>query len=127
MWEISAPITVQVSKHKRWSLNINHYRNTHHQTLSKAKIKFAAMVHPLLIHVPYIEKARISYILYPETATLCDVANVCSIVDKFFSDVLVSAGKLPDDNYKILTSVAYGFGEIDRLNPRCDVIIESLD
>lgn len=126
MWEVSVPITVQVSKHKRWSLNLNQYRNTHHQTLAKAKIKFAAIVHPLLIGIPYITKARISYILYPGTAAECDVANVCSIVDKFFSDVLVSAGKLPDDNYKFLVATAYGFGEIDRINPRVDVIIEAL-
>ena len=127
MWEVSVPIRVQVSRKKFWSLNLNQYRNTHHQTLSKAKIKFAAIVHPRLIHVPPLKRARFSYILYPGSAHEMDVANVCSIVDKFFSDVFVSAGKLPDDNIKFLPTVAYGFGHIDRLNPRVEVIIESLN
>lgn len=126
MWEVSVPISVPVSKNKNWSLNLNIYRNTHHQTLSKAKIKFAAIVHPRLIHIPTLKRARFSYILYPGSAHDLDISNVCCVVDKFFSDVFVSAGKLPDDNYKHLINIAFGFGEIDRANPRCDVIIESL-
>lgn len=127
MWEVSLPTHIQLSKTKRFALNLNTYRNAHFRDLAKAKTKFGYAVMPLIHHIPEnLGRIRMSYILYPGTAAECDVANFCSIVDKFFSDVLVHAGKLVDDNYKVLPLLAYGFGEIDRLNPRVDCIIEQI-
>lgn len=70
-----------------------------------------------------MENIELKYVLYPKTKRLTDVANVCSIVDKFFSDVLVEAGTIPDDNYNHLRDVMYSFGEVDPLNPRVTVFI----
>ena len=126
MWTILAPVSVQVSKNKKFILNLNQYRNAHHHTLDKAKKEFAEIVKPRLVDLPVFDKIRISYYLFAGTAQKCDVANVCSIVDKFFSDCLTATGRIPDDNYDHLTMVAYGWGGVDRGNARVEAIIERL-
>ena len=126
MWVVSVPISVMVTKKKAFSLNLNQYRNANHFTLDKAKKEFADQVKSKLDNIPSLDKIRISYILYPKSQQLCDVSNICSIVDKFFSDCLTTKGIIPDDNYNHVKMVAYGFGEVDKLNPRCEVIIESI-
>lgn len=126
MWTISLPLRIPVGKNKVFLLNLNAYRNTHFQILNKAKVKFEEVVRPLLKTLPILEECSLTYTLYPGTAHLSDVSNICSIVDKFFCDTLVSVGKLEDDNYTVVKSVQYQFGSIDRVNPRVDVVIHSL-
>lgn len=126
MWVVSVPIFVMVSKKRRFWLNLNQYRNAHHHTLDKAKKEFKHAVEPKLSLVPFSEKIRMSFLLYAPNNQRRDVSNVCSVVDKFFSDCLVEAGKLPDDNKDHLPMVAYGWGGIDRFDPRVDVVIERI-
>lgn len=125
-WVIPVPISVQQTKKKLFHLNLNVYRNAHHRTLAKAKVDWDALVAPTLAHLPIFDRIRISYILFAGSARECDINNVVSIVDKFFCDSLQKAGKLPDDNYNHVINTISGFGGIDRLNPRVDVVIESL-
>lgn len=131
MWEVSLPTKVRISDNKvkanrYWNINLNQYRNANHFTLNAAKVNFAEIVAPRLAHIPPMERIRISYWLYTGTKALCDVANVCSIVDKFFCDVLTKEGIIPDDNYNNLIMVAFGFGGIDKSNPRVEAILERL-
>lgn len=126
MWTISLPSSVPVSAKKKFSLNINQYRNAHHHTLNKAKVVFDELVQPLLKILPKMEQVKLSYMLYQGTNGKIDTANVCSIVDKFFSDSLVSAGKIPDDNSDIVLSVKFRYGGVDKHNPRVDVIVEPI-
>ncbi len=125
-WVISVPTKVRQTKKKFFHLNLNVYRNAHHRVLSKAKVDWDELVAPTLAHLPVFDRIRISYILFTGSAQECDIMNVVSIVDKFFCDSLVKAGKLPDDNYNHVINTISGFGGIDRLNPRVDVVIESL-
>lgn len=124
MWVVSVPYRVLVNRKTAFVLNLNQYRNAHYHLLDDAKKDFAKIVKPKLVNIPKLEEVRMSYILFPRTKQLLDVANVCSIVDKFFSDCLVAEQILPDDNYNHVKMVAYGFGGIDKDNPRVDVIIE---
>lgn len=124
---LSLPLTVRVSRKKTFSLNLNSYRNTHYLVLNNAKIAFKEAVAHLVKPLPFYEKIRLTYTLYPKTLHLMDVSNVCSVVDKFFSDSLVEFGKLSDDNYNFLPEVNFRFGSLDRSNPRVDVFIESID
>lgn len=124
---LSLPITVDLSEEKTLSLNLNTYRNTHHFQLNQAKVIFGDEVAEKVKALPAYERVALTYILYPRTKRRSDVANVCSIVDKFFSDVLVAWGKLPDDDYEHLPEVVYRFGAVDKENPRVDVLIEDLN
>jgi hypothetical protein len=124
---ISLPISVPVTKKKRFYLNLNQYRNAHHFTLSRAKINFHEIVAPLLKDLPRFKTVDLVFTLFPGSEQLVDTSNVCSIVDKFFSDVLVSCKKIEDDNRKIVLSATYRYGEVDRTNPRCEVTISPGD
>lgn len=128
MWTIELPYKVMLGKRepKPFYLNLNVYRNAHYHSLNNAKIGFAEIVAPRIAHLPAMDRARISYHLYPGSLRECDVANICCIVDKFFSDVLVTEGKLPDDNYKHLLGTANGFGAVDKSNPRVEAYIEPM-
>lgn len=127
MWIISLPLRVPISKKKKFPLNLNHYRNAHYRDLSRAKNKFTELVLDKLQHLPEMEGCLLEYVLYPATRQRCDVSNVCSVIDKFFSDTLVTCNRLEDDNYKLVPKVKYTFGAVDPNNPRCDVIIRPLD
>lgn len=110
---IRVPTVVGLSKSKNWILNLNNYRNAHYQTLNKAKVNFKYLVTKEISLLPvFKEISSIEYILYRDSKRHCDVANVCSIVDKFFCDALVEAKKLPDDNYEFLKRISYQWGGI---------------
>lgn len=124
-WWISLPLSVQVSKNKKFILNLNQYRNTHYMTLNKAKREFEKVIAPLVQDLPIFTKVELDYYLYIKTKKECDLNNVISIVDKFFCDTLVTLGKLPDDNYKVIANVCSHFKGIDFDNPRVEVCITS--
>lgn len=123
MWIISVPLKVQISKKGYFALNLNVYRNAHYMTLNKAKVVFKELITPFLVQIPKLKRCSLEYVLYPKTNRLCDVSNVCSIVDKFFSDAFVESGHLEDDNYTFIKDIKYRFGAVDSKNPRVDVII----
>lgn len=123
MWTIELPIRVLISKKKFFLINLNMYRNAHFQTLNKAKKVFAEQVSPLLKGIPHMSGCTMEFVLYPGSHRLCDVSNICSVVDKFFCDTLVTCGHLPDDNYNYLTDIRYKFGRVDKMNPRVEVTI----
>lgn len=123
MITVSVPISVPVSKKKRFYLNLNQYRNAHHHTLSRAKINFHEIVAPTIKHLPKFKTVNLIYTLFTGTEQLCDTPNICSIVDKFFSDVLVSCKVIEDDNRKIVLSVHFCWGGVDKFDPRVEVTI----
>jgi len=124
---LSLPIVVELSEEKSLSLNLNTYRNTHFFQLNQAKVIFGDEVSHLVKVLSPMKRIKLIYTLYPRTRRRSDVANVCSIVDKFFSDCLVDYGILEDDDYEHLPEVTYRFGAVDKTNPRVDVLIEDLE
>ena len=104
-------------------LNMNEYRNAPYHELSDMKIKFSEAVQDQIAPLPQFDWVEFDYILFPGSAREIDTNNVCSIVDKFFCDAFVKAGKLPDDNYKYLRKSTFRFGEIDRNNARVELHI----
>lgn len=125
VYTISVPLSVPVTKKGRhWHLNLNQYRNTHFQTLNKAKVAFHDIVKPRLQALPRMNAVNLVYTLFPRNNQLCDTNNICSIVDKFFSDTLVSCGIIEDDNFRIVVKSTFEYGEIDKSDPRVEVTIE---
>lgn len=87
---------------KKFSLNLNDYRNTHYQTLNKAKIIFK---NQLLINYPELyrikaDRVEIEYYIERCDNRKFDIMNIISIVDKFFCDALVEVGCIPDDDFE---------------------------
>jgi len=127
MWTISVPLSVPVSKRKFFSLNLNIYRNAHYQTLNKAKTVFTDSVITRLRKIPVQSKISLTYTIFLPNNRKADISNIGSIVDKFFSDALVDAGVIPDDNYTYLTHVQFFFGGIDCVDPRVEITITPIE
>ena len=96
------PCYMDIGK-KRISLNLNWYRNAHHQTLSRAKREFA----PISGEWFQAKKIRIKYTLFLGTNRRTDGMNWIAVVDKFFADWLVNNGRIPDDCWKHYTGGAW--------------------
>lgn len=125
--QVTAPLRVRISKKPgakgEFLLNLNTYRNAHFYMLDKAKKVFKDLMAPQIKALPRFKKIHLEMILYPGSSHLCDVSNICSIVEKFFADALVELGKLEDDNYQHLIGSSCLFGEIDKVNPRVEIFI----
>ena len=111
---IKVPIFVELGKKKvkKYYLNLNLLRNRVGHLNNNIKREYKRVVAPLLPDV-YYEKFEIEYELFLPNKLKRDVANVCSIIDKNFCDVLVDEGKVPEDNYYHLQKVTYELGGYD--------------
>lgn len=124
-WVINVPISLQLGS-KRFYLNMNVYRNAHYYILNNAKHLFKELIKDDISKLPIMGAIEVEYCLYPGSKRLCDISNVCCVVDKFFSDALVELGKLEDDNYTCITKITYCFGSIDKENPRVQVTLKEI-
>ena len=120
---ITAPLMVARNKTRNVGLNLNIYRNSHFQVLNDIKKKYKEQLYAQIQQLPVYTSIKLKYVLYPKTKRLCDISNILSIHDKFFCDALVELGKLPDDDYRYLRKIQYEFGEIDKDNPRVEILI----
>lgn len=125
---IDSPWSIQVSKKKRFSPNLNQYRNAHHYTLSKAKRMYSEIVREQLPLVrPRFSKVTVTLIVYPPTKRRIDPDNVI-IHCKFVMDAIVDEHIIEDDSFEFVKNTQIRFGEIDKNNPRVEIIImESTD
>lgn len=121
-----SPLTVPVSKRKKFILNLNNFRNCHFQVLNKAKKTYKELIREEFKFVAPFDKVHIHYVLYPKTKRLTDIANVISIHAKFFCDAMVEYGLIEDDNYKFVVSSSESFGHIDKDNPRVEIIVSEI-
>lgn len=125
--KVTAPLRVRVNKKPgakgEFLINLNNYRNAHFYILNKAKQVFKELMAPQIKALPAFTKIHLEMVLYPGSSHLCDVSNICSIVEKFFADALVELGKLPDDNYLYNIGSSSLFGAIDKANPRVEIFI----
>ncbi len=126
-YKVRVPTSVGLSSKKNWILNLNNYRNAHYQILNKAKINFKTSVTKEIHQLPEFTNIElIEYKLYRNTKRHCDVANICSIVDKFFCDALVEAGKLPDDNFEYLKNITYSWGGLTDSDSYVDITLKGI-
>ena len=126
-YTVLSPLRVRVSKNKYFSLNLNIYRNSVYYLLNTSKIRYKEEVIDQVNNLPKLKRIQLTYTLYPASKRMQDISNILSIHDKYFSDVLVSTGKLEDDNYTHIPIVTYRFGEVDNTNPRVEILIEELN
>lgn len=130
--KIVLPFSVVMPRKKGdrvWILNLNSYRNTHFQILNKAKLLWSDMVTALCIRaedLPSSPPYRFVYTVYSANNRKFDLANVCSVVQKFTDDALIELGIITDDSYKIIPEIDYRFGCVDKENPRIELEIKSI-
>lgn len=126
VYRVVLPLRVDLSKKSHINLNLNWYRNAHFYTLNSSKVLFKEQIWDQLKDLPFFTSVRLKYVIYPGSKRLLDVANVGSVIDKYFCDAMTESEHWEDDNYTVVKEVTYAFGEIDKANPRAEVFIEEL-
>ncbi len=127
--EFSVPIKLEVgvNKKKTYYLNLNGYRNWQFQLNNQLKKTFKIAVAKDIRQLrPVDGVCRVTYTIYYPTKRLFDIDNIGSVITKFTHDALVEFEILEDDNYNFVREVVFKFGGVDKENPRCDVVIETL-
>jgi len=125
--KIELPLYLKIGKtekSKKYSLNLNGYRNWHFQVSNGLKVKFKEYVQSKIntsnSHLGVIE---IYYTIFNKDARKSDVMNWTAVVDKFFQDCLSEMGYVEDDNWQFIKKVTSEYGGIDRKNPRIEASI----
>jgi len=120
------PLTINVSKNKKVSLNMNTYRNMHHFSNNTAKRNFmvAIKLHGVFAGVLAKPPFEFNYTIYRKNLRRSDIMNIGSVVDKFTADALVALGYITDDNTDIIKRVTFTDGGIAKLNPHATLEIK---
>ena len=115
-------------KIKRHHINLNNYRNWHHQVSNNIKIKYSDIVANKLLRYKNknFPKIKLEFTYYKPTKAKRDRSNILSIHEKFFCDALTKIGFIADDNDDIIKSSFFSSGGLDRENPRAEIKITIL-
>ena len=111
---------------KRVSLNMNTYRNLHHRTSNDAKKAYTKLVSEQLIDLDIQTPVEITYKVYKASNRRLDKMNVISVVSKFLLDAITEYGCWEDDNDIHVKTETILPTELDRVNPRVEVIIKEI-
>lgn len=115
---ITVPIHVvfprKTKKDVKKYMSLNTYRNAHHILLWERKTRYHDSVAPLVEKNRRVSRLqngiyKLDYTYY-WLKTNSDLGNIHAVVSKFFEDILVSTGTIPDDNIKNITAVSYSYG-----------------
>lgn len=93
IYKVNSPLEIQYGwdrdgRPKIFSLNLNIYRNFNRFSLGKAKDAYTEIMSEPVKELPSFNKVEIRYVLFTGSKRKVDISNICSIVDKFFCDVL---------------------------------------
>jgi hypothetical protein len=123
---VNLPYFLTIGK-KRYSCNLNQYKNAHYRLTNTMKKQFKDEITDDVLDLPEdMHKVKIHYKVYYENKRLFDLDNVVSVISKFAQDALVELGRLPDDNYQHIVQITGTFGGVDRENPRVEMRIKEI-
>ena len=125
---LDSPLYINLTKKKKFILNLNKYRNMYFRTLNNSKIAYkATMKDQILKEIPFpLDKIAIQYKVYKGDRRRFDIGNVASVHQKYFEDALVELGRLPDDRHENLPLTFFSFGGVSQANPRVEITIYDL-
>jgi hypothetical protein len=132
---LSVTLPRKTKADKVFMLNMNVYRNAHHMILNQSKIMWEGIVRAAIVEkngyfniLSFCEPPfKFVYTVHKGDNRAYDVANICSIIDKFTCDALIELGIIKDDNHKILHQVEYRTGSKDKENPHCELEITHME
>ncbi len=113
-------------KNKKYSINMNPFRNWHFQEKSRVKNQYQVLASREICKLPLMDKIKLEFKLIPGDKIRRDRANVCALHEKFFCDALTKCKIIEDDCDRFIESTFYHSGEIDRKNPRMEITIYDL-
>ena len=109
------------TKDRKIALNLNVYRNTHHNILNTIKQQYNEIMKPQMEGVILKTPISIEFRYFKPTHRESDKANVLSIVEKFFCDALEHWGCIPRDNDEFIKVHTYLPTRYDKNNGRVEI------
>lgn len=129
--KIISPLSVMLPRRtkedKRVSLNMNTYRNLHHRTNNDAKKAYHKLMGEQLIGLKITTPVEITYQVFKGSLRRMDKMNVVSVVSKYLLDSITEYGCWEDDNDIYVKTETILPTELDRNNPRVEVIIKEIE
>jgi Holliday junction resolvase RusA-like endonuclease len=117
----------KTKKAKRVYINLNTYRNLHYVISNQVKKAYLEAVREQLEGVTIDTPVTVTYKVFKQSARKLDKLNVISITAKFLMDAVTQLGCWEDDNDDIIKTETILPTEIDRVNPRVEVIIKNIN
>lgn len=129
--EITAPLAVylprKTMKDKRIAVNLNTYRNLHFLVNNQAKKIYGDMIREQIKDKVIQTPVSITYRIYKASKRHLDKGNVICVTQKYLLDALTEEGCWIDDNDDFIKTEVMLPTRIDRENPRCEILIQSID
>lgn len=116
----------KTKKDRRIALNMNVYRNLHHSVNGQAKKLYLELLREQLEGLHIQTPVEITYKVFKPTKRILDKMNVISVVSKFLLDAITELGCWEDDNDNFVKTETILPTEIDRSNPRVEVLIKEI-
>ena len=113
-------------KDKRIALNMNTYRNLHHRISNDAKKAYSEALREQLEGLSIQTPVEVTYKVYKGSKRRLDKMNVISVVSKFLLDSITDYGCWEDDNDDYVKKETIMPTELDRENPRVEIIIKEI-
>ena len=113
-------------KDKRIALNMNTYRNLHHRISNDAKKAYSDALREQLKDLSIQTPVEVTYKVYKASKRRLDKMNVISVVSKFLLDSITDYGCWEDDNDDYVKTETILPTELDRENPRVEIIIKEI-
>jgi Holliday junction resolvase RusA-like endonuclease len=113
-------------KDKRIALNMNTYRNLHHRISNDTKKAYSEALREQLEGLSIQTPVEVTYKVYKASKRRLDKMNVVSVVSKFLLDSITEYGCWEDDNDDYVKKETIMPTELDRENPRVEIIIKEI-
>lgn len=122
---IDIPYKTKGKKPKRYYINLNGYRNWHHQISNKVKKAYEEYIQDQIDGLDLETPVTIEFTHYKPTKRAMDKGNSFAVHSKFFYDALVKAGCIPDDNDDFIGMEIVNPTVYDKGNGRVEFIIHT--
>jgi Holliday junction resolvase RusA-like endonuclease len=115
------------TKAKRVYLNMNAYGNTNTFTNNEVKKAYLEAIREQIDGKVIVTPVEISYRVLKRSKRRLDKMNVVAVVSKYLLDALTTCGCWTDDNDDYVKKETILPTEIDKDNPRVEIIITSIN
>ena len=116
----------KTKKDKRVYLNLNTYRNLHYQINNQVKRAYLEAIREQVEGKVIVTPVEITYRVLKRTKRRLDKMNVIAVTSKYLLDALTNLGCWEDDNDDHVKTETILPTELDRDNPRVEIIITSI-
>ena len=112
------------AKQRFFHININNLISSNHGMVHAVKKQYYGIMHKQIESLPLFNRVEMEFTIYRGSKGVYDISNIAAATDKFFMDARAKEGKILDDSADYVTKVTYRAREVDRVLPRCEIIIQ---